>query len=272
MAIGRLPEALDGAGAAQAECLGDGAADLDQGGVLERCALDLLAALRLDHRARDRVEAAAVEVAEHVDRELGAAAALLHHRRERGVAEEEVELAAVGAAEDALRAAALAHLDEHGEAQVGGQRVGVERARRAEALRSQEVRHHELVDAAARGLAAGQEGLAAELGQLWHEVGELDEVPLRARQHHLAAVLAHRLEHVLGVAGVARRRRLHLHVAEGEGGGDGGGVGADHAATAVARDGLAERGDDIDAQPDAGQQHVHAPLLSVGCQPPASPL
>jgi hypothetical protein len=116
--------------------------------------------------------------------------------------------------------------------------AGIAGASVVQALRRQEVRHLELVDAAARGLAAGQEGLAAELGQLRHEVGELDEVPLRARQHHLAAVLAHRLEHVLGVAGVARRRRLHLHVAEGEGGGDGGGVGTDHAATAVARDGL----------------------------------
>jgi hypothetical protein len=272
MAIGCFAEALDGARAAQAECLGDGAADLDQGGVFERRALDLLAALRLNHRARDRVEAAAIEVAEHVDREFGAAAALLHHRRQRGVAEEEVELAAIGAAEDALRAASLAHLDEHGEAQVGGELGRRKGAWRAEALRRQEVRHLELVDAAARRLATGQEGLAAELGQLRHEVGELDEVPLRARQHHLAAVLAHRLEHVLGVAGVARRRRLHLHVAEGEGGSDGGGIGADHAATAVARDGLAERGDDVDAQSDAGQQHVHALPPSVGCQPPASPL
>ena len=43
--------------------------------VLDRHALDRLAALRLDHRARDRVQAAAVEVAEDVDRELLARAA-----------------------------------------------------------------------------------------------------------------------------------------------------------------------------------------------------
>src|SRR3712207_8165853 len=37
----------------------------------------------------------------------------LNHRGDRGVAEEEVELAPVATAPDVLRAAALAHLDEH---------------------------------------------------------------------------------------------------------------------------------------------------------------
>jgi hypothetical protein len=218
--VGRLAEALDRAGAAQAEHLGDRAAHLHERGILEGGALDLLAALRLDHRARNRVEAAAVEVAQHVDRELRARAALLHHRGQGGVAEEEVELAAIGAAEDALRAAALAHLDEHGETQILRQRVGMERARRAEPLCGQEVRHHQLVDAATRRLAARQEGLAAELGQLRHEIGEQHEVPLGARQHHLAAVVAHRLQHVLGVARIARERCLHPHVAERQRGRD----------------------------------------------------
>ena len=66
---------------------------LDQLRVLDRHALDRFAALRLDHRPRDRVQAAAVEVAEDVDRELLALADLLHDRRDRRVAEEEVELA-----------------------------------------------------------------------------------------------------------------------------------------------------------------------------------
>ena len=56
---------------------------LDQLLVLDRHALDRLAALRLDHRPRDRVQAAALEVAEEVDRELLAAAALLHERVDR---------------------------------------------------------------------------------------------------------------------------------------------------------------------------------------------
>ena len=67
--------------------------ELDQLAVVDRHALDRLAALRLDHRARDRVQAAAVEVAEDVDRELLAAAHELHHRVGRRVREEEVELA-----------------------------------------------------------------------------------------------------------------------------------------------------------------------------------
>ena len=56
---------------------------LDQLTVLEREALDRLAALRLDHRARDRIEAAALDVAEDVDRELLAETSLLDHRVDR---------------------------------------------------------------------------------------------------------------------------------------------------------------------------------------------
>ena len=148
----------------------------------------------------------------------------------------------------------------------------MERARRAEALLSQEVGHHELVDAAAGCLAAREERLAAKLGQLRHEVGEQDEVPFGARQHHLAAVLAHRLQDVLGISRVARQRRLHLDVAERERRRDVGRVGADDRAATMACDCLAERGDHVNAQPDARQQYIHAPPPSGDCQPPASPL
>ena len=75
--------------------LGDRAAELDQLPVLDRHALDRLAALGLDHRARDRVQAAPVEVAEDVDRELLALADRLHEARHLARAEEEVELLAV---------------------------------------------------------------------------------------------------------------------------------------------------------------------------------
>ena len=54
----RLAEALDVCRADDADRLGDPGAVLDQLAVRERPALDRLAALRLDHRARDRVEAA----------------------------------------------------------------------------------------------------------------------------------------------------------------------------------------------------------------------
>ena len=60
--------------------LRDVAAVLDQLPVLERGALDRLAALGQEHRARDRVQAARFEIAEDVDRELLAEALLLHER------------------------------------------------------------------------------------------------------------------------------------------------------------------------------------------------
>ena len=107
-----LAEALDVGRADDADRLGDPRAVRDQLGVLERPALDRLAALRLDHRARDRVQAAALEVAEHVDRELLAEAALLHHRVDRRRAQVEGELLGVVGAVDVARPEPLAHLDE----------------------------------------------------------------------------------------------------------------------------------------------------------------
>ncbi len=91
----RLSEALDVGRADEPERLRDVPPDLDQLGVANRHALDRLAALRLDHRPRNGVEAARLEIAEEVDRELLAGAARLHHRVLGRVVEEELELAAV---------------------------------------------------------------------------------------------------------------------------------------------------------------------------------
>ena len=91
-----LPEALDVRRADQPELLCDVARELDQRLVADRHPFDRLAALRLDHRARDRVQAAAVEVAEDVDRELFAAELRLDDRVDGRVREEEVELRSVG--------------------------------------------------------------------------------------------------------------------------------------------------------------------------------
>src|SRR4051794_16074248 len=74
-----IAEGLDGAGPAHAERLADGPAELDELLVVDDGPLDRLAAARLDHRARDRVEAAPVEVAEQVDRELRPAHEPLDH-------------------------------------------------------------------------------------------------------------------------------------------------------------------------------------------------
>src|SRR5215210_3066961 len=75
MAAVGLTEALNVRRAPDRQRFRDCAAVLDQVPVLDRHALDRLAAFRLDHRSRDRVQAPALEVAEDVDRELVAAAA-----------------------------------------------------------------------------------------------------------------------------------------------------------------------------------------------------
>src|SRR5262249_24703975 len=87
-----LAEALDVRRPDDPERLRDTAAVLDQLPVLDRGAADRLAALRLDHRPRDRVEAACLEVAEDVDRELLPRTDVLNHRGNRRVLEKEVEL------------------------------------------------------------------------------------------------------------------------------------------------------------------------------------
>ena len=79
-------------------------------------ALDRLAAARLEHRARDRVQAAAVEVAQQVDGELRAVHEALDHHRLLDVGGEELGLARVGAGVDRARARALARLDHRREA------------------------------------------------------------------------------------------------------------------------------------------------------------
>src|SRR5439155_23934293 len=66
----RLTEALDVRRADELQLLGDLARERDQQLVADRHALDRLAALRLDHRARDRIQTAALQVAKRVDREL----------------------------------------------------------------------------------------------------------------------------------------------------------------------------------------------------------
>src|SRR5207253_11319630 len=114
----RLPEALDVRRPDDPDRLGHAAAVLDQLRVLDGHALDRLAALGLDHRARDRVQAAALRVAEDVDGELLAEADLLDERLDRRVTEEELELRRILGAIDVARAEALAHLDQQRVARV----------------------------------------------------------------------------------------------------------------------------------------------------------
>ena len=85
-----VAEHLHGRRTAQRQRLGDGAAEVDQLRVGDRRALDRLAAARLEHRARDRVQAAAVAVAQQVDGELGAVHEALDHHRLLDVGGEEV--------------------------------------------------------------------------------------------------------------------------------------------------------------------------------------
>ena len=134
----RLTEALDVRGTDETERLRHVATDLDQLRIADRHAFDRLAALRLDHRPRHRVEAAPFQVAEHVDGELLAAAARLHHRVDARVAEEEVELAPVVAAEDVARPESPSRLHEHRKLKVAGNVGGQPRRRRADAALDEE--------------------------------------------------------------------------------------------------------------------------------------
>ncbi len=65
-----LAETLDVGGPDELQLLGDVAGEVDQPLVADGHSLDRLAALRLDHRPRDRVQAASFEVPEDVDGEL----------------------------------------------------------------------------------------------------------------------------------------------------------------------------------------------------------
>src|SRR4051794_32681734 len=107
-----VAEGLHRAGPAHGQRLADRPAEFDQLAVGDHRALDRLATARFDHRARDRVEAAAVEVTEDVDRELGAAHQPLDHHRLLllDVPDEELHLLAVCRRVDRARAGPASRL------------------------------------------------------------------------------------------------------------------------------------------------------------------
>src|SRR5207244_10036256 len=87
---------------------------IDQLLVADDRPLDRLSAARLEHRPRDRVQAAPLEVAEAIDRELGTVHGALDHDRLAHVAGEEARLRGVLGAVDRARARTTAGLDHHG--------------------------------------------------------------------------------------------------------------------------------------------------------------
>ena len=91
---------------------------LDQVPVLDRHPLDRLAALRLDHRARDRVRGSGASRSQKTSIENSSPRAdLLHHRRRRSCSRgrSRARARSVGAV-DVARAEPAARLDEHREA------------------------------------------------------------------------------------------------------------------------------------------------------------
>ena len=244
----RLAEALDVRGPDDADRLGHPRAVGDQLGIHERHALDRLAALRLDHRAGDRVETAPVEVAEDVDRVLLAEAQLLHHRLDRRVAEEEGELAGVVRTVDVPRAEALAYLHEQGIAGVVRYVVRQPRARAVDAVRLEEQVRQVLVahrradlgrrcehDCRRERFPTRREDPLIEIGQrddetdvvCGDEPGEGGDVPGVVDARHQRLVI-----------GVVERRRERIDV-----GRDGGGARPP------------ERGDDVDALAGAREEN-----------------
>ena len=101
------------AGPATAQRLHHAPAELDQLLVVDHFALDRLASARLEHRARDRVQAAPVVVAEAVDRQLRTVHRALDHHRLGYVVDEEACLRGVVGEVDRARARAATGLDHH---------------------------------------------------------------------------------------------------------------------------------------------------------------
>src|SRR6266511_784134 len=243
-----LPEALDVGGALEPERLGHMGAVLDQVPVLDRHPLDRLAAPRLDHRPRDRVQAAPVEVAEDVDRELLALAALLDERLRLRVAEEEVELLTVLGAVDVLGAETLASLDEDRKCELVRQLVRQPARRRRDPVRLEELVREVLVVDALHDLGPWQQRLGAELTRVARageehlvEVGEgHDEADVvrcddLGELRQVARILDPREEGV--VVGVVQRRSERAEV-----GGD------------RRRARASKRADDVDAPARAGEE------------------
>src|ERR687895_274567 len=195
MAAVVLAEALDVRRTPDRERLRDVSPERDQVPVLHRHALDGFAALGLDHCSRDRIQAAPLEVAQHVDRELLALAARLDERRHRRPLEVERELRTVVRTVDVPRAEALPRLDEYGKRGLGRELVGQPAGRRGDPTLLEEAVREVLVARAPHDLQRGQQHgrperftlggqqLVVEVGK-WHDephaVG-VDELTKRAQ-------------------------------------------------------------------------------------------
>ncbi len=120
-------------------------------------ALDRLAPARLEHRARNRVQAAPAEVAEAVDRQLGAAHRALDHRRLGHVVDEEPRLRGVVGEVDRARAGAPPGLDHDGVVQRVEVLLGQHRRRGGQAEAAEQQVGLVLVIRRARDLRRGHE-------------------------------------------------------------------------------------------------------------------
>ena len=240
-----LAEALDVRRADEAELLRRIAGELDQPLVADRHPLDRLAPLRLDHRARNRVQAPAFEVAEDVDRELLAGEARLHDRIDGRVAEEEAQLRAVLRPVDVPRAETAASLDEEREPRIVRDAVRQPRRWRGDAQFLEEHVREVLVAQSLDDLGVGQEDQGAQFVTRLHErdlveVGERDDeahivlVDERTQRRHVALVVHTRDERV--AVGTVERGSERVHVY-----GDG------------RRPGATERSHDVDALTRAGE-------------------
>ena len=199
----RLAEALDVCGANHAHGLRDAPPMVDQLRILDRHALDGFAAFRLDHCSRDRIEAARLEVAEDIDRELLAPAHLLDHRIGRRVAEEEVELGAIFGSIDVPGAEAAPRLDEQRERRVSGDLAGEPGRRRRNSVREEEGVRGVLVLAAADRLRIGQQDERAEPVAF---LGEQEVVEVGQRHDQFRVVLVDEPPQGVDVPRIAHRR------------------------------------------------------------------
>ena len=194
---------LDGAGTAHGQRLPHPPAELHQLGVRHDRPLDRLAAARLEHRPRDRVEAAPLHVAQQVDREVRAAEQALDHHRLVRVADEELHLLAVGRRVDGARARAAARLDDNG---VAARVLPGEHGRRArQPVAEQQLMRLVLVERGSRHVGLRDERREAGTGE------DLD-VQIGERHDRPDVVLAGDAFEERHVVGIVHRRRRHAHV------------------------------------------------------------
>ena len=174
---------------------------------------------------------------------------LLHHRLLGRVAEEEVQLAAVGGAVDVPRPEAATRLHQHREAEVVGEPVGQPRPRCRDAALVEEAVRAVLVLAEADRVGSGQEHERVELVAT---LGEEQVVEVGERHDQAHVVLLDERAQGLDVAGIVDARHDRAPLGRVQRRRELVDIGGERRRTRAG-----EGGDDVDALARAGEEDDH---------------